>query len=85
MSKRDDEILRSIGMTGDDVDAIADACERGDYSIWDGSRVSCGSPLEEEMPAEVDFSESVPNPYMGLLTNSGACRPRTSVPHQRRG
>jgi hypothetical protein len=30
MGKRDDEILGSIGMTNDDVDAIADACERGD-------------------------------------------------------
>lgn len=49
MSKRDDEILSSIGMTNDDVDAIADACERGDYSMWDGSRVSYGSPLKEEM------------------------------------
>lgn len=30
MGKRDDEVLRSIGMASDDVDAIADACERGD-------------------------------------------------------
>ena len=49
MGKRDDEVLRSIGMASDDVDAIADACERGDCSMWDGSRVSYGSPLKEEM------------------------------------
>lgn len=49
MGERDDEVLRSIGMASDDVDAIADACERGDYSMWDGSRVSYGSPLKEEM------------------------------------
>ncbi len=49
MSKRDEEILASIGMTEADVDAIAEACESGDYSMWDGSRVFYGSPLKEEM------------------------------------
>lgn len=49
MTKRDEEILASIGMTMEEVDAIADACETGDYSMWDSSRVSYGSPLDEEM------------------------------------
>lgn len=44
----DEEILASIGMTEADVDAIAEACEAGDYSMWDSSKVSYGSPLKEE-------------------------------------
>ncbi len=49
MTRRDDEILASIGMTMEEVDSIAEACEAGDYGMWDSSRVSYGSPFEEEM------------------------------------
>ena len=49
MTKRDEEILASVGMTIEEVEAIADACEAGDYGMWDASRVSYGSPLNEEM------------------------------------
>lgn len=49
MSKRDEDILASIGMTVDEVDTIADACEAGNYDMWDSSRVSYGSPFDEEM------------------------------------
>lgn len=49
MTKRDEEILASAGMTMGEVNAIADACERGDYGRWDDSQVSYGSPFEEEM------------------------------------
>ena len=49
MSGRDDEILASMGMTAEEVDSIAAAAEAGDYSMWDSSRVSYGSPFDEEM------------------------------------
>ena len=49
MTKRDDEILASIGMTADEVDDIAEACEQGDYGMWDSSKVSFESPLYEEV------------------------------------
>lgn len=48
-TKRDEALLASVGMTISDVDAIAAACEAGDYSMWDSSKVSYGSPFEEEM------------------------------------
>lgn len=49
MTKRDEEILASVNMTMEEVDSIAEACEAGDYSMWDSSRVSYGSPFDEEM------------------------------------
>lgn len=49
MIKRDEEILASVNMTMEEVDSIAEACEAGDYSMWDSSRVSYGSPFDEEM------------------------------------
>lgn len=49
MTKRDDEILASIGMTIEDVDEIAHACEAGDYSMWDFSHVFHESPFDDEM------------------------------------
>ena len=49
MTKRDDEILASIGMTAKEADAISEAVEAGGYSMWDSSRVSYGSPFDEEM------------------------------------
>ncbi len=42
----DEEILASIGMTEADIDAIVEACEAGDYSMWDSSKVSYRSPLK---------------------------------------
>ena len=29
-----------------DIDAIVEACEAGDYSMWDSSKVSYRSPLK---------------------------------------
>lgn len=49
MTKRDEDILASMGMTMQEVDAIADACESGDYGAWDSSKVSYSSPFDEEM------------------------------------
>ena len=49
MTKRDEAILASVGMTMEEVDSIAAACESGDYGMWDLSRVSYGSPFDEEM------------------------------------
>lgn len=49
MTDRDAAILASMGMSIDQVDEVAEACERGDYEMWDASKVSYGSPLEEEM------------------------------------
>lgn len=47
--KTDEEILASAGMTTEEVDAIAQACEAGDYSMWDSTRVSYKSPIKEDM------------------------------------
>lgn len=53
-SAKDKEILASIGMTEADVDAIAEACESGDYSMWDDSKVFRGSPLKEEIGFDME-------------------------------
>ncbi len=49
MTKRDEAILASMNMSADEVDAIAEACESGDYGMWDSSEVSRGNPLVDEM------------------------------------
>lgn len=49
MSARDEEILASIGMSLEEVNTIAEACEAGNYEMWDSSNVSYGSPFAEEM------------------------------------
>ena len=49
MTKRDEAILSSVGMTLEEVDAIAHACEEENYSMWDDSHVSYASPFKEEM------------------------------------
>lgn len=56
MSKKDDVILGSIGMTNDDADAITDARERGDCAMWDSPHVSYESPLKEEGTTVVSYS-----------------------------
>lgn len=41
---RDEEILASTGLTMRDIDEMAEACEAGDYSMWDVSKVSYAVP-----------------------------------------
>ena len=62
MTKYDEDILASVGMTMDEADAISSACEAGDLSMWDSSKVSLERPLEmvvAERPAAGETSVCV--------------------------
>ena len=72
MTKRDEQILESIGMTIEEVDKIANACENEDYEMWDESRISYGSPFEEKMTAiSIRLPESRVNAMKQIIVNSG--------------
>lgn len=40
MTEKDEEILASVGLTMEKADKIADACEKGDYSMWSSADTS---------------------------------------------
>jgi predicted DNA binding CopG/RHH family protein len=86
MSARDEEILKSMGMTIEEVDEIADACEAGDYSMWDSSKVSYGNPFEEELTAvSVRLPKSRVNAIKRAAQDNGISRSefiRRAIDHE---
>lgn len=75
MTKRDEKILASIGMTMDEVDSIAEACEKGDDGMWDTSKISYGSPVTDEMEQiSIRLPKSRINALKRAVKQSGVSR-----------